>query len=157
MHKERKYQKGISLFLAISLMTVLLGIVLGTCAILLSQFKVTAGMEDSVTALYAADTGIEKVLMDVIKNRLTPAARYPSSGYQDLTNGAKYVVQVYCCNTPQPSNCYYTMGATPPACPVFSAPAGTTCDAVYYCVKSRGFFGPSSNRLKTQRAIQVAL
>ncbi len=57
-------QKGLSLYLAIVIMVILLAIVLGAGAILLGQLKVIKGMENSVIAFYAADTGIERVLMD---------------------------------------------------------------------------------------------
>ena len=57
-------QKGISLYLSIIIMVILLAIVLGTSGILLGQLKMMKGIENSVIAFYAADTGIERVLMD---------------------------------------------------------------------------------------------
>jgi len=62
--KKVKGQKGISLYLSIIIMVILLAIVLGISGILLGQLKMMKGIENSVIAFYAADTGIEKVLMD---------------------------------------------------------------------------------------------
>lgn len=57
-------ERGVSLYLAIIVMAVILGIALGISAILLAQIKMIRGMGDSVVALYAADTGIERVLKE---------------------------------------------------------------------------------------------
>ena len=54
--------KGVSLYLTIIIMSILLAIVLGLSAILISQMKMLKGMENSVIAFYAADTGIEDAL-----------------------------------------------------------------------------------------------
>ncbi len=58
-------QKGISLYLSIMIMVILLSIVLGMSGILLGQLKMMKGIENSVIAFYAADTGIEKVLEEL--------------------------------------------------------------------------------------------
>ena len=55
-------QKGVSLYLSIMIMVILLSIVLGMSGILLGQLKMIKGMENSVIAFYAAETGIERVL-----------------------------------------------------------------------------------------------
>lgn len=81
-------QKGISLYLSIMIMVVLLAIVLGISGILLGQLKTMRGMENSVIAFYAADTGIEKVLI----NREDPISL---DGFSEtLPNGAIYEVKV---------------------------------------------------------------
>lgn len=53
------YQKGISLYLAVIIMAILLAIVLGLSTILFGQIRTIRGMGDSVIAFYHADTGIE--------------------------------------------------------------------------------------------------
>ena len=58
MNKE----SGLSLYLSIIIMTIILSIVFGVSSILLSQLKSIKGMENSIVAFYAADTGIEHVL-----------------------------------------------------------------------------------------------
>ncbi len=84
--KHFNKQKGVSLYIAIMIIAILLAIVLGAGAILLGQLKVIKGMENSIAAFYAADTGIEEVLMDRGKN--------PSSLSGFLGNGASYDVEV---------------------------------------------------------------
>ena len=62
MNKE----SGLTLYLSIIIMTIILSIVFGISSILLSQLSSIKGMENSVIAFYAADTGIERVLVDRI-------------------------------------------------------------------------------------------
>ena len=55
-------QQGVSLFLALVMMSILLSIALGLNTILISQLRILRGVERSLIAFYAADTGIERVL-----------------------------------------------------------------------------------------------
>ena len=80
--KMLKCERGVSLYLALLIMAILLSIGLGVSAILFGQIKIISGMGDSVVAFYAADTGIEEVLY-----RGTDV-----SGV--LENGASYSAQV---------------------------------------------------------------
>ena len=57
-----KSQKGVSVYLAFMIMTVLLVIGLGINYLVTSEIKVMRNMTNSVTAFYAAETGIEKTL-----------------------------------------------------------------------------------------------
>jgi Tfp pilus assembly protein PilX len=59
-----KAQKGFSLYLALMIMIIILSISLGISAIIISQLKIIRGIEDSVIALCAADSGIEQVLYE---------------------------------------------------------------------------------------------
>jgi len=79
-------QKGISLYIAFMVMTILLAIALGLSTIFISQTKMLKGMGNSVIAFYAADAGIEKILM----NRTSPSD-IPETL---LSNGATYQVIV---------------------------------------------------------------
>jgi len=91
-------QKGVSLYIAIMIIAVLLAIVLGTGAILFGQLKIIRGMENSILAFYAADSGIEKVLM----NRNNPL---PFNGDSErLDNSARYEITVLV--APAPYNFY---------------------------------------------------
>ena len=56
-------KKGLSLYLAIIIFTMISGVGLGIAAILLNQLKTIKGLENSVAAFYAADTGIERILL----------------------------------------------------------------------------------------------
>jgi len=55
-------QKGISLYLALMTMTLLLAMAFGLSAILFGQIKITREIGNSVVSFYAADTGIEWLL-----------------------------------------------------------------------------------------------
>ena len=57
--------RGISLILTILIMALVLGISLGVSTILVQQTKMIREMGESVTALSAADTAIEKVAMNL--------------------------------------------------------------------------------------------
>lgn len=94
-------QKGISLYLAVMTMTILLAIVLGLSVILIGQTKMIKRMGDSVIAFYAADTGMERVLYAIRKENPV----YVPSNCSDpcdpcslsfdcpaLNNGAKYTI-----------------------------------------------------------------
>ncbi len=55
-------KKGISLFFAILILSILTSTLLSLISISVSQIKVIWSMGDSVVAFYAADTGIERAL-----------------------------------------------------------------------------------------------
>lgn len=118
-------QKGVSLYLALMVMTVLLAIALGVNTILVSQIKMIKGMENSVIAFYAADTGIEKILYDASQGIDIIADCPESNPCQDsLGNNASFSIVVL--------------------------PNGESgCSATDYCIKSVGSF------YETQRAIQI--
>jgi len=113
-------QKGISLYLSVIVVVLLLSIVLGLSLILANQFKMVRNAEKSSIALSAADAGIERALVDIIHNAPNP----PPSSYPivNLDNGASYEVMVLDSSNP-------------------------SCDASFYCVKSIGRYGESSRAL----------
>lgn len=84
--KSQNYSKGAALYLAVAIMAILLSIALGVSSILLSQIKVIRSIGYSVIAFYAADAGIENVLLQ----RANPA----SISETILSNGATYQVVV---------------------------------------------------------------
>jgi hypothetical protein len=57
-----KNEKGISLIMTFFIMVIILAVVLSICVILYSEVKVMRDVGNSVVSLYAADSGIEKVL-----------------------------------------------------------------------------------------------
>jgi len=61
-------QKGVSLFLAIMIMSVLSAVALALIGISISGIKIAKGLEDSVMAFYAANTGIERALYNIRKD-----------------------------------------------------------------------------------------
>ena len=79
-------QRGVSIYLAVAIMAILMSLAMGISTIFLGQVKVTRGLGYSVIAFYAADAGIEKILL----NRGSPAD-IPETF---LSNGASYRVFV---------------------------------------------------------------
>jgi len=121
-------QKGVSLYLTLMIMTILLAIALGISSILVSQIKMIRGMGYSVIAFYAADTGIERELYE----GNSPPFNY--SGYLDL-NGNGFQ------DNDDSSYNILVISAGDPDCP---SPLATD-----HCIKSVGIYK------ETQRAIQV--
>jgi len=68
----KNIEKGVSLYLTFMIMTILLAIALGLSTVFLGQTKVMRGIGDSVVAFYAADAGIEQVLIDRSSPSLVP-------------------------------------------------------------------------------------
>ncbi|OGF61994.1 hypothetical protein A2662_03040 [Candidatus Giovannonibacteria bacterium RIFCSPHIGHO2_01_FULL_45_33] len=79
-------QKGVILFLAVIIMAILLSIGLGISVILIGQIRMVRDIGNSVIAFYAADTGIEKALL----NRGNPIPVFGTLG-----NAANYTVEVF--------------------------------------------------------------
>lgn len=105
--KYLNIQKGVSLYIAIMIIVILLAIVLGAGAILLGQLKTIKGMENSITAFYAADSGIERILMDRENPILSPVfSECPCIGpvVCTLGNDINYCVDVQ--SLPAPDNFY---------------------------------------------------
>jgi hypothetical protein len=57
-----KNQNGVSLIITFFIMTIILSVVLSISAILYSEVKIIRNVGNSVTAFYAADSGVEKIL-----------------------------------------------------------------------------------------------
>ncbi len=89
-------QKGISLYLSIFFMGVILSIILGMSVILIGQLKITKGLGNSTIAFYAADTGIERILYAIRKQSYDTSTCTPTpcaTPYFDtLSNEASYAV-----------------------------------------------------------------
>lgn len=84
-----KSQKGVSLYLALAILTILLAIALGVSAIFLGQTRTLTAIGFSVTAFYAADTGIERELYE--KNYQTEPAGFTYSEVLDLDGDGGWV------------------------------------------------------------------
>lgn len=113
---------------AIFVVAIMLAISFGISEILISQVKMLGDMGHSVVALYAADSGVEKVLID----RQTPNLdSHYYSCYSlsvppcSLDNGSTYQV-------------FVTEGGSTGDCP-----GGESCEeppCFYYCIKSIGIY-----------------
>lgn len=108
---NKNSQKGISLYLSIMILTILMIIVFGMSTILLSEINVMVGMGRSVIAFFAAESGVEEALL-ANRDDFTEG----SSGEVFLNNGAAYEFTVF-------------------------APAAGDCPVgVSYCIKSVGSY-----------------
>ncbi len=105
-----KQQQGTTLYLSLMIMTILLAIAFGLSSIFLGQTKMIRSIGYSVIAFYAADTGIEEVLMQ----RASPSSICTELSPCSLDNGATYYIVV---KTP-----------------------GVDCDAANYCITAVGAF-----------------
>lgn len=108
-------QKGVSLYLALMIVNLLLAMVLGLSAIFIGQLGMIKGMGDSVIALSAADSGIERVLYD---------GSLPQNYYSGSLNGASFEVRV----------------SQPLGGKILGVPEDPDCQAFYFCIKSIGKF-----------------
>jgi len=122
-----KKQQGVTLYLSLMIMAILLSIAFGLSAIFINQVKMIKEMGHSVIALCAADAGVEAVLVDRGKPNLTP------DFYSDsLENEAIYTVFVY--RGPA------TEGGPDENC---------TAADLHYCIKSIGTYK------EARRAIEI--
>ena len=94
-------QKGVSLYIAFMIMTTLLGIALGTSALLFTQIGILRGMGHAVLAFYATEAGVERAqyidnTFCVSEEEHAPclATEFSNIPPQDLilTNGASYIL-----------------------------------------------------------------
>ncbi|HNY36104.1 MAG TPA: hypothetical protein PLD14_00425 [Candidatus Pacearchaeota archaeon] len=58
-------QKGVSVYITVIIMSVLLTITLGLSSIIIGGAKMVEGLDGSVKAFHAADTGIEEALYNI--------------------------------------------------------------------------------------------
>ena len=138
-------QRGVSLFLAIIVLSIILAIVFGLSAILVGQIKILRGIGKSVVAIYAADTGIEQALNDIFES--TFKRRYPDTGETLMDNDATYHVDVVCCEAGT-ADCAFVAISD---CPVGIGVMDPTCKATVFCIRSFGEFQG------IRRAIEVTI
>ena len=79
-------QKGVSLYLALIILSLNLSIVLGTAVILIRGMEESQNLGNSIVAFYAAGTGIETVLLD--RNNLATSSSSTFTGNLDLNNNS---------------------------------------------------------------------
>jgi len=79
------FKKGVSVLYVIFVVSILFAISFGISGILIPQVKMLSEIGNSVVAFYAADSGIEKVLID---------RQNPQSYYEGTVDGSSYQVYV---------------------------------------------------------------
>lgn len=117
MNKE----SGLSLYLSIIIMSIILSIVFGISSILLVQLSTIKGMENSVIAFYAADTGIEHVLVDRINPIVFDACTTEATACS--LGDARYYVKVL-------------------------TQSQADCNAATFCIKSVGIYKDSRRAIE---------
>ena len=85
MKNNFQSEKGVSILLSVMILSVILSIALGSSDIAIRQVQSMEGIGDSVVAFYAADHGVEEVMI-----METPSSISETS----LSNGATYEVTV---------------------------------------------------------------
>lgn len=127
LFSKKNRQEGISLYIALIIIVIMMAIALGLSTILVGQIKTIKSIGHSVKALYAADTGIERALYD------NGTASYSASGYLDLNSNGFQDAD---------DSTYNVVG--------ISAGSNGCPGGVSYCLKSVGTFK------QTKRAIIVS-
>jgi Tfp pilus assembly protein PilX len=92
-------QRGVSLYFALIIMSILVAVVFSISSIVLVQIRVIRKMGDSIIAFYAADTGAERTLYE--GKFVIPPAGTEYSG--TLDNGASYKATILATTSP---SCY---------------------------------------------------
>ncbi len=124
---KNSQEKGVSLYLVLMILSLLIGVGLGMSTILVNQFSALRSAGFSSLALAASDAGIEKIYYDDRKGINVLSECPPAVACtQTLSNGATYAVTV-------------------------TGPGGSGCPAgVTYCAKSLGAYQTA------QRAVRIA-
>jgi hypothetical protein len=125
-------QRGVSLYIALMVMAILLGIGLGMSALLLSQLDTLRGIGHSVLAFYATDAGIDRVLYIDQKDCANQSDRIgclgtaiTALGTQILSNTAQYTLTI--------------------------ESLGGACTASTYCAKSVGTYQQARRAVRVGR------
>lgn len=135
-------KKGVSAIFAIMVLSIVLAIVLGLSAIIVTQMKTIKSIGDSTVSFYAADAGAEYMLKVIISGT-SPPNTY-TQPMPDI--GAKYDITVSCCNPTVNPAC---------SCPTI-LPVGQNCKAPRYCIQSVGTYPlGSSNPVRRSILIEI--
>jgi hypothetical protein len=133
-------EKGVSLLFSIFLFTILLGISLGISHFATRQIQMLRETGYSVNAFYAADSGVERAIKEIVENNSCP-----SSG---LVNGGSYNVYCECCDKDSNSNCPNPEPSCPANCPL-SSPT-SNCRAFNFCLKVIGTYSGVSQAIQIE-------
>ena len=126
-------EKGSAIYFTFIVLSIMLATALGISVLLVGQIKLMTGIENSVVAFYAADSGIENILYQKkIGEEISNCSGEipPSYCSIDLNNGASAQATF----TPSGANCLYSDG----------------------CIKSVGSYSTGSGN-DAQRAIEINL
>lgn len=83
-----------SIFLVMSILTGVLAIALGSSSVITTDRRISASSDESMTAYYAAETGIEQAIYDYVKNNIEPAAEKCSTGNWTASGVSRYCLVI---------------------------------------------------------------
>lgn len=157
---SESYQRGIALYVAIVVTTVLLGIGIGISSTLIRQAISFRDVGDSVLALYAADGGIERVLeIDTCMLEDLETDRYDciraaigDPGFTDADCEGEPITDESGCRTAAvagiPAAVTLPNGAS---YEIVLRPGGPPCPGGNYCAESKGTYLQSTRKIEISR------
>lgn len=119
-------QRGVALYLALLVLTILFSISLALTTLLVGQIKIIRGLGDSVVAFYAADTGMERALQELYATGVSPCQT--ESGCSGSIGNASYFIQGFDVSSP-------------------GCPSGTE----FFCIKAGGTYRGIRRSVETSR------
>jgi hypothetical protein len=129
-------QKGVSIYIALILTSIILAVGLGMSLLLIGQLKMTQEIGDSTKAFFAADAGIEMVLGENIDDIIANSNGDYSFVSLDGTADYGYKVRVY----------------SSPACLICGTiPSDIACTGLYLCYKSKGIYKNITRAIEIKR------
>jgi Tfp pilus assembly protein PilV len=139
---RNKKQKGISLLFVVLITSFILSIGLGISALLIQEMRMMSKIGYSVTAFYAADSGIEVAVYDLYTSSTSSP---PIPEHSDLLDNvdlgeAHYNTLAKCCDPSSPGCSLEVSTTTPSGCPLGADYIDPNCDALNYCLKSAGSY-----------------
>jgi hypothetical protein len=154
-------QSGVSILFIVLISSLILAVGLGLTALLIQEMRMMSEIGYSVTAFYAADSGIEAAIYDLYQSDLPTSAHSDESDNVDL-GGAGYDTLAYCCHFSFIDKCSFGDPDAPeeeeerPICPLGIENIGSNdpndpdyCNTINYCLKSTGSYQ------KVKRAIEI--
>ena len=127
---RNKEQKGISLLFIVLITSLILAISLGISTILIKEIKMMSEIGYSVTAFYAADSGIEAALYDLYQSD-SPTPAHSDVSDNVVLDNAHYDTEAKCCN---PDFEYCSL-----ECPE-NFEVDLNCYTLNFCLKSAGSY-----------------
>ena len=129
-------QKGVSIYIAIVLTSIILAVGLGMSLILIGQLKMTREIGDSTKAFFAADAGIEMVLNESISDIM--ANNNGDYNFVTFDGTADYGYKM-------------EVNSSPTCLVCGTIPVDATCTGQYLCYKSKGTYKGITRAIEIKR------
>lgn len=144
-----KKEKGVSLYLLIIAMMIILGIVLSLSLLILIRFKSVRGLGDSVVSFYLADSGVEQQLYELKERAGRGSISRDFSSWSQLDN-ASLEVSTRC--RPEYTKCSELCpgGNGSEKCMSPEPDKPNYCSAPRFCIRSSGSFSGTKRAIKVE-------